>query len=534
MVDITHYEVYTDRGTGWKLEERFSAEQRDSAIKFAREKEREKVSVKLIREKFDVLDNSYQESVEYVSLSGKKKSKGGTSSKKDDFSIGSVLPADSNNIYAAIEETDNSPKSIFMALLKLVLIVAFSLLFANIVVNLSGPLLEGIVPEESSKTLMFLFFFGLFLIIAVPLILKKVPWQVFGIRRSRKIKPLPERKFFKKAETIIRLYNLNDEFEAEVVPSFPEADIEFKRYIVDYLSAVISNLDTSTPLNDDFNRLGLKLLIYGGCMELSRYRGLNIAEANSLLYEAFNLLDGKNSDVGAFYEAKRSYKDNKVAVFLTGVGAYLMSQLLMKEPLDKNVLRLTLYKWNNLNTIASPKPAESLEAKAAKESPVYVGCLLNIKTRILFNNETSPGEGVSKDEVKASLNNIISNLAGKYNGSAPDEQERFASVQFNNVNQALRFALEFLKDTETYIDEMNNDNLIVAAKLNVTEGRIVDLPSKSAYIEDMFEQTYDNEILVDEAIYKSLDGTVYKFDFLGDKKLEKSGKSVPLYKLMDV
>ena len=38
MVDITHYEVYTDRGTGWKLEERFPADQRDAAIKYTREK----------------------------------------------------------------------------------------------------------------------------------------------------------------------------------------------------------------------------------------------------------------------------------------------------------------------------------------------------------------------------------------------------------------------------------------------------------------------------------------------------------------
>ena len=38
MVDITHYEVYTDRGDGWKLEERFPVEQRMNAIKYASEK----------------------------------------------------------------------------------------------------------------------------------------------------------------------------------------------------------------------------------------------------------------------------------------------------------------------------------------------------------------------------------------------------------------------------------------------------------------------------------------------------------------
>ena len=72
MVDITHYEVYTDRGTGWKLEERFAEENHDQAIKYVHEIESDNISVKLIREKFNVMENSYQETVEYINLAGKK------------------------------------------------------------------------------------------------------------------------------------------------------------------------------------------------------------------------------------------------------------------------------------------------------------------------------------------------------------------------------------------------------------------------------------------------------------------------------
>ena len=74
MIKITHYEVYTDKGEGWQLEDRFAAEQRQDAFNLAKEREQEKLKVKIIKEIFDVQDNSYQESVEYVSNLNRKKS----------------------------------------------------------------------------------------------------------------------------------------------------------------------------------------------------------------------------------------------------------------------------------------------------------------------------------------------------------------------------------------------------------------------------------------------------------------------------
>lgn len=124
-----------------------------------------------------------------------------------------------------------------------------------------------------------------------------------------------------------------------MAPAFPEAPAEFKRSIVDYMSQIISNLDGEINIADNFNRLGVKLIIYGGVLELSRYNGLSITHANSMLHEAFSILDGDIGDVEAFYEAKKTYKDNKVAVFLTGVGAYLMAQLLAERPLDTHILK---------------------------------------------------------------------------------------------------------------------------------------------------------------------------------------------------
>ena len=354
--------------------------------------------------------------------------------------------------------------------------------------------------------------------------------DVFGFRRSRKIKPIPERKFIRKAQNIFRLYNINENLDPGVIPTYPEADLEDKHYIVDFLSNVIANLDSNTSLNDDFNRFGVKLVIFGGCMELARFRRLNIAQANSLLNEA------------EFYEAKRSYQDNRVAVFLTGVGAYLMYQLIRGENLDKNILRLTFYKWRQQNILQRPDPvaviekttpeADKTDKAAVKERPVYKGCLVNIYTRILFN-DSAPGDFRQKeDEVRNSVRNIIFNLLGKFNGSEPSDNGSFESIQFSNIKQALRFAVEFLNDSETYVDELNDENLIVAHKLNIITGHMDDVEEKSDYILDLFDNTYDGEILVDDEFYRAVGESHYKFDFLGDKTMQRSGKSMPIYKLM--
>ena len=80
MIKITHYEVYADKGNGWQLEGRYALEQRQEAFNQAKELEISKYKVKIIKEIFDVQDNSYQETVEYVSNLSKK-GKGGKAGK---------------------------------------------------------------------------------------------------------------------------------------------------------------------------------------------------------------------------------------------------------------------------------------------------------------------------------------------------------------------------------------------------------------------------------------------------------------------
>ena len=537
MVKISHYEVYTDRGDGWKLEDRFSSDQRYEAMRVAKEREAEKIAVKILKEDFDVLDNSYVETVEYVSLAGRKEKdksgsdyslKGGLTPSRGEYNIETQEPAGAVN-----------GQNVVTAIFKLVAIIVFCLVSANILITLLIPVIEITVPEELARTVMFLTFFVLFLLLAVPLVLRKVPWYVFSSRKVRRKKIIHEKKFFDKADAIIQNYNLNDSYEPTLAPAFPEAPAEFKRYIVDYMSQIISNLDGEINISDNFNRLGVKLIIYGGVLELSRYNGLSITHANSMLHEAFSILDGDIGDVEAFYDAKKTYKDNRVAIFLTGVGAYLMAQLLAERPLDTHILKKTFSKWEALNKYAAAdnrKLERDEPKKEEKQKPdIMLKCIVSIENRVRFYENDQPGDRDDFSKVKGEAQKIIADLADKFDGENVTEDNYITSVEFSKLNCAAGFALEFFREMAVYEDQLNNSNLIVADKCSILSLSAEQEPNLQAFVQDVFEQTYDNEIIVNEPVKErlSLEDEKYDFEFLGEKILSKTGWSVSLYKMTE-
>lgn len=89
-----------------------------------------------------------------------------------------------------------------------------------------------------------------------------------------------------------------------------------------------------------------------------------------------------------FYEAKRSYKDNKVAIFLTGVGAYLMAQVIKDEKMDAYILKATVKKWLELNKQPEPLPDTPEEEKPVlQEKDVMFKCIASIRTSINFYDD---------------------------------------------------------------------------------------------------------------------------------------------------
>lgn len=526
MVKISHYEVYTDRGDGWKLEARFSAEQRHEAINLSKEKEQDKLKVKIIRETFDVTDNSYQETVEYVSgLSNRSKGKSGTgtTASSSDINSAGISGRDEN---AAGQTTG---PSIAGAIIKLVMIIVLSLLLSNILVTLVTPLVEDFIPEEKQHLALFVIFFVMFLGLAVPLIMKKVPWYIFNYHAAHTGR-VRDKSLYTRAENILRLYHLNDEYETSIAPAYPEAKAEYKRYIVDFLHNILSHLDSKSMFQDSFSRLGVKLVVYGGCLELSKYSGLRISEANSLLYEAFKILDGGDVDLEAFYDSKKTFGDNRMAVLLTGIGAYLMGQVIAERPMSSDLLIQGFNKWENqlenFNYTAEEK------AESSNSVDTECRCLVNVQCLLKFFDEDMPDLDTQKQKYRTDIHNIIYNLLEKYRGKNVIERDGITSIEYDNTEDALLFAGEFIKDVSVYKDDLNDENLIFLSKCNIVEKIEDEDGDIEAYIEDILEHTYNNEIMITEQVLGCISRDKYDFEFLGDKRLNKTDKLVALYKLV--
>ena len=169
MSKIAHYEVYVDSGKGWRLVERFPVELRQEAYRLAKESENGINKVKIIKETFEVDDNSYAESVEYISTKFDKKSSQNSLSDIDYEKDASLV----------IKEIASSRNNVFKTVVKFVALILISLLLANIFVSLVFPLLEIFIGDENYNSALFIVFFIVFMAIAIPLVLKNIPWYIF-------------------------------------------------------------------------------------------------------------------------------------------------------------------------------------------------------------------------------------------------------------------------------------------------------------------------------------------------------------------
>ena len=535
MIKISHYEVYTDNGSGWQLIDRFTAENRQDAFNLAKEKEAEKNRVKIIKEIFDVQDNSYQESVEYVSnLGGNKK----TSQKKK------VGEHDIDNDIVEFPEVKTiiSRTSLLGVIIKLILLISVSLIFANLFVNLLFPLLEIVVPEESSRPVLFGVFFIVFLAMSIPLLLKSIPWYIFIGNKTHQ-QPIKEKKFYIKAENLIRAYNLNSDKDPIVATAYPEAPLEYKQYIVSFLGEIISHVQSPLAMQSRFSRFGIKLMVYGGCLELARYCGLTMPEANSVMYDAIKIIDGKSADLEGFYEGKRSYRDNDVAVFLTGVGAHLMAQVINGLPISEKLLNFAFNRWVSQDknpefdrhpTLVATEKEESKAVQKNVTQPANTGkpVLVSVKSDLKFMDSSANQDKIATN-VSEQIRNILRNLQNKYQGTDVIEAEGITSVKFNKIDNAIKYAIACLKDINIYQEEVANENLLMRNCCAITLFRSDEEPNLSGYLTDMFEHIYSGEIVITSDVQAELNSNEFKTDFLGEKAFKSLNINQSLYKLLD-
>ena len=530
MIKIAHYEVYIDKGNGWRLQDRFAAEHRHDAFSLAKELEAEKHKVKIIKEVFNVQDNSYQETVEYVSNLG-----GIGKDRRKQYSWSSETGEE--EFVAPEIKTMRSRTSISGTIIKLMILIIVSLVFANLFVSLLFPLLEIFISEENSRPVLFGVFFVVFLAMSVPLLLKNLPWYIFV--NNKKIQhPFKEEKFFTKAESLIQAYNINSGKEPLTASAYPEAPLEYKQYLISFLSELLSHLDTQTAMQNRYSRFGIKLLAFGGCLELARYSGLTMSEANSMLYDGIKIIDGDKADLEAFYEAKKTYQDNKIAILLTGVGANLMSQVINGLPISDSLLNSTFGKWiaQDNNPKIEPKTTirePEIQSPVIEEGDILKTVQVSLKSDLKFMDTSIPNQEQIANDVSTQVRNIVYSLQSKYQGSDIIEAKGITSVKFIKANNAVKFAEEFLKDISIYHDEQSDENLLMRNCVAIREYKENRDPNLDTHLLDMFDHIYNNEIVVDKATKESLDEKDYNFEFIGEKPFKSSGNEEELYKLLD-
>ena len=527
MVKIIRYEVYVHSGDDWKLLDQFSSDERQNASFCAKEAESRGNAVKIIREVYETDDGVFNETVEYVGgLNNKRKAKPETNTLFDNLSGEYNVEATPLKMLASHQ--------VSKAFIRLFAVVVFSLFMANIITSLSVPIVEFLVPEEQRRSVLFFGFFLIFLMFAGPLLFYKIPWNAFYSLHKDDKELIDERKLFRRATNLMRVYNLNDNGREVITPVFPEAPLEYKQYIIDYLTQILNHLSPDIKVKDSFNRLGIELIVYGGCLELSRYGHLVWAEANSLLYEAFKVLEGGQADLQAFYDAKRTYQDNKIAVFLTGVGAYLMAQVINSIPIDTEVLKTSLEKWISFNQYPETNTQiGSVEDDDEASSGVNIvfECLVNLKINVqIFDDEKDVGEK-EQNAIKADIRRFISALATRNHGDNIIEEGNVTSIHFAILGKAISFMTAFLSGLEDYKERQGQYNLMVDAKT-----ALIEVPSDKAlnlngYISDVLDYAYNQEIIVNDVIKDELLESPYAFEFLGNKKLRRSGLSASLYKM---
>ena len=522
MAKIAHYEVYIDNGSGWQLLERFAMEQRHEAYQLAKEQESLQHKVKIIKETFEVSDNSFSESVEYTSnLKAKKGSK---------KSLNTIdYQKDSTEI---VQDIADSRRNIYKAIIKFIALILISLVFANIIVSMIFPFLEELSGEENTHSLLFFVFFVVFLAFSVPLVLKNIPWYIFINQEESAKEEVKEEKFFEKAKSLVKAYNINSDLSQLKTSAYPEAPIEYKQYLIYFLSEILSNLNVRSALQNQFSRLGVKLLLFGGCLELGRYGGLKLSEANSILYDAFKITDGDEADLEKFYEAKQTYSDNKIAIYLTGVGAFLMHQIVTDQKLYTQILNKAFDKWEaQRNPDATKMEVSKKEANLENSEDNKKACRVSIKSDLKFLDASMPNQEEIATNTSAAIRSMIANLAEKYQGKNIIEDGGITSIDFEETKEGAVFATEYLKDIAVYIEENNDERMILRNCCAITQAISQEENNLNTKIADMFEHIYNNEIVVVKEVEEVLAAEGYEFEFLGDKLLKESAETAELYKL---
>ena len=529
MANITHYEVYAQKGRNWRLQERLPSDQRDRAFDLAKKLEKKKVPVKIIRETFSVEDSRYMESVEYVNGLSNAEKKRVASGKKTEQVYTSKKSG--KPLSRTAKESSGQTGDMVGALIRIIVIVLFCLVFANLFVTLLSSIIEEFLPAQYYEAILSTLYFILFLSTATPLVITKVPWHVFD-STGELAEKAAERKIYSTAETVISLYKLNDDIEPSISP-VSEIPDHYKRYIIGFLAQIVDDLGKDVRLDDSYRKLGLRFIIFGGCLGISRYVNLSLGQANALLYEAFQIMDGNEVDIEAFYEAKKAYNGNKNALYLTGVGAFVIDRMLKGRAVSQNIIQKAFDRWISQELVKKTTTGNSnMQSKNVTALNKPFECAANIKTIIKKKDSFDVVGDDEMPRLNIIAENLIEKLAKDNDGNKIPSLEGISSVKFMSLGDALVFITEFYREYTEATSDISDENLIIENKCNILKFADLFQDNLQNFMDDLFEISYDEEVIIEKEVREKLEGSGYGFDFLGEKHLTKSDRAISIYKLV--
>ena len=150
--------------------------------------------------------------------------------------------------------------------------------------------------------------------------------------------------------------------------------------------------------------------------------------------------------------------------------------------------------------VLSPVPEEP---ETPVPDDVLFDALVSIKSDLKFLDDSIPNRDEVAAQTSAEIRNIIFNLLGKYKGEDTIEADGITKIHIHKISNAVRFAVECLKDIGTYQEETNNDNLILRNCCAVTEDKPENEPNLSERLSDIFEHIYNQEIVVTKPVFEA-------------------------------
>ena len=69
--------------------------------------------------------------------------------------------------------------------------------------------------------------------------LKNIPWYIFIKQDKDEKEDVDEKQFFDKAKTLVKAFNINSDLNNLRTSAYPEAPIEYKHYLIYYLSEIL-------------------------------------------------------------------------------------------------------------------------------------------------------------------------------------------------------------------------------------------------------------------------------------------------------